>query len=231
MTLQELRSLLRDNLYERNRTGFVTSTLNAYVNAAMQHVSNWIVSLNAGLLVWQWQGTITNTKSERRVLVNLSSPPSPALYPKVRRIIEAERYQVPTAGADTLSQDDPSLEIIDFSSARLTSQAALTDYPPVFMYNETLGFVAPSNNTQVRVFYSHGLSDMIAEDDTPGQSNGVGEPNRIPVHFQILIPTYAAVLGLAAENNDASQWQGVFGEQKTQLLSGLSVRRRTPEQG
>jgi hypothetical protein len=221
VTLSDLKAALLANICEAGQSILTTAQQNRYINMAMHHVATWIASLDAGLLLTEWSGSVSNATDDLRVTIDLSSQD----YPRVVKIVEAER-------TDLADNDSPSLEIIAYPSGRLLIPAAAAVKPQVFVYNETIGFIRPANAIGCRVVYVHGLPDMDTDTNRPGETGATNDGDEvIPLQFQTLIATYAAVLALTGENSDASQWRAIYEEQRQQILAMLPTRVRTPGKG
>jgi hypothetical protein len=220
MNRGEMRDFLRTAIFDTSQTFLDDPQANTYLNAAQQHVANLLVAQDERHLLAGELGetgsedptdvlTIQNSGSKWYVI-------TPARLP-VRRIIEAYRTDL---GED---YDDPSLEIIDIKSAKAEHGAAgssgLKERPPVFVYNQQLGFVQPVHNIKVRVFYTYGIPDM-AED---------GDVSMLPLEFHLLVPLFAASLALVAENSDSTGTQAMLMQAMQAAGLGVTERADTPE--
>lgn len=225
MTLIELRATLKTHLFDWDETSFTNGELDVFLNAAMRHVASLLGAADTGHLIVKCDELIPNPAPvERIIFVTPGTTIPTTIYTSVRRIVYAERR-------DLANDDEPSLEIITFESARFHVGDSLQEKPPVFVYNNQLGFVQPVDNVRVWVWYLPQLPSMIADSDTPGQSGGMGNSDMLPVEYQHLIPVYAAVLALGGENRETTGWRATFSEMVEAM--GLSARERveTPEAG
>jgi hypothetical protein len=224
MTLAELRTILRSLLFDDSETDGLWSNaqLNAFLNTAMQNVASWAVAMDPSYVSTIHEGTVNNTDGALRVFV------SPEPYSRVRKILEAER-------SNPGSDDSPGLEIVAFRNTRSRIRSGLQPLPHVFLYGQQVGFLQPENNVAVRVYYVPVLPYMDIDLDTPGQDAGTGTANLLSEEFQVLIPTYAAILALTAENPQPAtvlqNMQAIYTEQKAALAAALGERVRTPERG
>lgn len=219
MTLAEIREQTRMLIADKDATAFTIPELDKFINAAMRHVANIAVATNPSLLLHEYTGTISNGSSAEVVLVDLSAQ----TYTKARRIVRARV----TGTAD----DTTELQITDFASIDKIKPDALTSRPPIFLYNETFGFVMPANNTAVSVYFMHGLLDMTAVTDSPGVSGGTGTANKLPVEWQDLIPLRAGGLALSADKRDSTMLRAEYLTIRDALIESVRDRRRTPENG
>ncbi len=210
MTLLQLRTILNGFIHNRGFGGApADSYLNQIVNLALQHVGNWVASTDADYLLTEQQFTLANPTEERWIFVTPTAP-----YSKVKRIVEARVIE--DVGVD----DDPTLKVITFASARSEFEGAPSVKPPVFVYNEKIGVVNPKPATVIAVTYVHALPFLTTDTD---------EPSALPESIQLLVPTYAAILLLTGEASDSQQWQGVFAEQKAEVAATLGLRKITQE--
>lgn len=214
MTRAELRDLLYHNIHLKDP--YLTETrANLLLNMALRHVTGWLHSQRAEYLLTEWSGTVLNPTSAPYVLIDLSAQ----VYSRVSYVVLARRTGT--------SDDDPFLKIIRLRAAKHEQRGDVQNKPAIFVHNEQFGFVRPSDSIAVAVTYAHQLPTMTHDANTPGQTGdpATGTANRMPEEFQILIPSYAAVLALGGENADASMWRGMVEEQKLALVAALAARR------
>lgn len=207
MTLQELRDILRANIFDEAATFLSDNQANRYINLAMQHVANLVESFQAHILFWVTpEDILLENESAKQIVIS----PNPT---DVRRVIGVDRVD---GGGDL--GDDPSLKIISFEAAVHERKDALLERPPAFTIQTYVGFVSPPKlEFKFRLYYIKALTDLT---DEPG-SNTV---ELLPAHHQILIPAYATVLALSAENADTTQWRQNVNEMA--VAAGLAIAER-----
>lgn len=219
MTLSEIRELFYSLTYQHQVRCAAAEALR-FINLALVHVGSWTIAQGPEQLVSEWSGTISNPDSDRRVFADLSGQP----YPRVRRILAAERTNLE-------SDDDPTLPVIGWAEVRNNYATELQGKPKLFLLNQRIGFIQPQNGVQVTVIYQHGLPALVLDADSPGQSSGVGEADKLPSEYQILVPSYAALLWATAEDLDVTRLRETFEEQKAQLASTARLPGAVPNRG
>ena len=217
MTLVELRQQMRNYMFDFRNVAFSDDECRAYLNVAMQHVANLLIASDSEQLIALAVFTISQPADAShhfsvarlydpldpdsmlpyiRILDLRIDPPG---YDRVRHILLAERSNV-----SALVDDDVTLKHTTFQAAVHERDTLASnnrhDKPAIFLYNQALGFVQPSDGIGIVVYFIPHVPDMVAATDTPGQANGVGGEDFIPATYQHLIPVYAALLALTSEN-------------------------------
>ncbi len=210
-TFEELRGILYEMVFDNEghpaALSFVMSK--HYLNLAQQHLANQITSQDEHNLLTEETVTIQNSASNLYVTMDLSN--------RVQRIVEA--YNSELAAAD----DDPTLKIVDVTTAKhehgVYGSSGLKSKPPIFLFNQGVGFVQPAHETKVKIFYIRGVKKMILSSDL----------SDLPEEYEPQLLSFAALLALNAENSDASQAQATFVQMAQAGGASISGRTDTPE--
>ncbi len=214
MTLADFQDQVLFNLYAQALDTRLSQTrVDRAVNAACQHVSNLVAAQRPGLFYRLWTGTIDNAIDLEFVVPDLSGN----VLDRVRKVVMARRR-------GSYSGDDPTLPTISPDEIEHKRTDALQDRPAVFVYNSGFAFLRPANGIAVEVLYEAAMPAMLAVSDSPGEVGGAGTADFLPLSYQHLIPSYAAVLCLAAAGRDVTKWLGIF--QHEAQAAGLDVARR-----
>ena len=219
MTLSELRTIFLDNVGDPDQDVWTTAMANRLINAAMHHVENLLVRDQVAALMRYEQVTASNSSSARVVLHDMGANLN------VRRLIRAE--------SPDETDDDKQLKILgDIRQVDSEVVTTLSSRPRVFQWNNGVGFVGPTDGLSVDLWYVAELPDMTADTDVPGQAGG--SPSDItadlmPLSIQPLIPSYAAVLALAGDNEAIDEWSQIFVDQMRAALAALGSRPRGSE--
>lgn len=219
MTRQTLRDTLYALLFETGRSSLSEATANRFLNDAMHHVAAWLTAHNLGYFLGTWTATVANTKREWIVPVDLSS----AVYPTALRVLWGARKVAGVEKYEPLTISGPDDTDV---FAGLYNDSDGPSRPTITVLNQTLALVnAPEAPTTYIAYYVHGLRDMTADTDTPGQSGGQGTANKLPELFQPLIPLYAATVALVAEQAASDGLRQLYEERKSQLIALLPTRQ------
>jgi hypothetical protein len=223
MTLSALRTQFLENVGDPSQDVWTDVKANRLVNQAMHYVENLLVRYCPSALLWTTTVSVSNSGSDRVVLVDMGATLS---NPNIRKLIRAENASI--------SGDDKSLKVIEVFSADAEIQDTLTDRPDIFQWNNVLGFVSPQDSLTVRVWYVAELPDMAVDADEPGQSNDTPDllnGELIPLPFQQLIPTYATVTALAGYNENTEVWERILSDQIRTALGAAREAQETSENG
>lgn len=212
MTLLELKSILKINIHD-DASLLTDANANRVINQAMQHVANWAIVQSPDLFIHVYTGSITNASDDVYVIADLSGED----YPVCQQILFAEN-------TDSGVGEDRALEQIDYRNINKRRRYTMQKYPYIFLYEQGFGSLEPENGTNIRVHYRHALPNMTLDADSPGVAAGTGTANKLPEHYQQLIPTYAAMLVLGGQHVEANSWHRLFGEQKAELMNSLAAR-------
>lgn len=216
MTLADLRTIFLDNVGDPDQDVWTTAMANRLINAAMHHVENLLVRDQVAALMRYEQVTVSNSSSDRVVLHDMGANLN------VRRLIRAE--------SPGESDDDKQLKILsDVHAVDAEVVTSLSTRPKVFQWNNGVGFVGPTDSLSVDLWYVAELPDMTADTDVPGQAGGSPSDitaDLIPLSMQALIPSYAAVLGLAGQNEGIDEWSAIFVDQMRAALAAMGSRPR-----
>lgn len=217
MTLEELTGRFWINVCQEGQAIIPEDGVEVYriINDATHHVAMWLSALGARHMLTEWTGTISNPEDVRHLHVTPDG-----FYNRVLKILDGER--TPTVGvAET---EDRSLEIVDWLTSRPAVPTSPAGRPQLYVHNEQIGLLRPADQIEIKVTFVHGLPDMTLSTDMPGQQGGDGTPNVIPIDFQHLIPSYAAILYLAGERETQTAWERIFSEQKQTIIGALGLR-------
>jgi len=217
MTLAQIRTALRTLLFDTAGDAYTDAQLLDFINRSMHHVANLAIAAQPHLLLHTYTGTLSNGSSADYITVDLSGQ----TYTRARKIVFAQRTG--------LSGQESTLQITDFANIDKLKGASMKPRPQVFLFNETLGFVQPTDNITVSVVYVHSLGDMSADTDSPGVAGGTGTANKLPVEWQSLIVLRAGLLALSADRRDSADLRSDYAELRDTLLSATGVRRMTHE--
>lgn len=222
MTRATLRETLYALLFETGRASVTDATANRFLNDAMHHVAAWIAANQLGYFIASWSGSVANAARLWMVPIDLSA----VAYPTALRLLWAGRKRTGVERYEALrliAPDDTDV------FAGLYNESEGPNRPGATVMNHVPALVnAPVEPTTYSFFYIHGLRDMTVDADTPGQSGGVGDENKLPELFQPLIPLYAAITALAAENADTTPLRQMYEERRAQLaaLTGTRLWKR-----
>lgn len=219
MNLGELRAALLDNVFA-SEDDFTYATLTRYLNQSLQHVGNLLAFRRPQLMLTDWSGVLNNPGPQNEILIDLSGQ----TYPSCRQIIRAERIGY--------SGEDATLKIVDYVNAEHELTSSSKARPPVFLWQQTFGFVQPEDQMTARVVYLHGLPDMTNDLDTPGQSGGIGDADKIPPEYHGVIAAHATMLLLTAEAAPGQrEWASVYADLRDAADLNVADRRRTAGKG
>lgn len=221
MTRAELRSQIRFNIFsDGNDAAPVDSRIDTIINMAMHHVANWARAVNPEILIAENTYDVQTPDA-----LGISIATTSQFYTVVKKIKFAKRT---TADADT----DPFLEIVEWESIQFRSETAAQKNPVCFVHNDAIGFYNADDEIEVIASVYHGLPDMTADADTPGEAGGSGTANKLPLEYHSMIASWAAYLILTGENgSNVKEWREIFDLEQAQLLQSLSNASRTPEKG
>lgn len=224
MTLAELRTAVRNNLFDSTTSGdfWTDPRLTVLLNQIAKHVANQVAGRHAAHFYVNWTTTLSNAADDGWVTVTPAAP-----YTVVREVIAAERT---VAG---FTDDNRELKLIDFARVdkELERISAAQQRPPVFLFGSQVGFLRPADGIGVRVVYVATLPDMVDATDTPGQVSGSGTANLLPPQYQHLIVTEATIAALAALGLDPRGWETILARQQAAAGLELAGRRREPGEG
>lgn len=216
MTLGEMRAMLLDNILDPGGGVWSGDAQKRYINAAMRHIANFADRRDQALFVASAAvAGLSGSSSFLDVPLYGSgfNLPSTARF---RRLLGVWR----TDHADGVKP----LQVIDHED-RSQYAAADSELPKCYIAGQKLGLVTPVAGIDLRMDYVQSLPDMTVDSDTPGQSGGSGTADLLPPEYHALVPTYATVLALRAENLDATGWAEVYAEQREELQQTLDTRR------
>ena len=219
MNLSEMRSVLLDNIDDPQSTFLSVSSANRYLNIAMRHVANWADARQQGLFYFTTgavnfpAGTVAIPYVE--VGFDDMGIDGSSLRP-FRRLIQVAKLASPAR---------ITLKIVPIEDREKYLKDAGELIPRAYVGENGIALINPSTAATYTVLYVYSLPDMSANGDTPGTTGGVGTANALPIEYHPLIPLYATVLALQADNVDASQWREVYAEQKQAVDSTLVNRR------
>jgi hypothetical protein len=218
MTLAEMRQLLYANMFEENRPSLPDATANRYLNNAMQHVVNLMISMDYGLATitrtfvtvndgtaWYWQPEIVEGND-----------------PYGRQIVAARRM-------NPSSDDDPWLEVVTAATMRAHLSGSLQGRPKVLIWQRRVTFLEPEPGVQVLTEYVPELPPMVEDGDEPGWGSiAKFEQGFVPDHWQPVIVSYATIMALAAEQSNADAWRAIMNEQLQAAGASKVSEHQTP---
>jgi len=209
VTLEDMRGILRTNIFDETATFLSDDQANQYINLALHHVENLVESFQAHILFeitpWVEEEPIIVDNEDDRIILILPKPDN------VRRLLGADRV-------DLTNDDDPSLKIISFEAAIHERRGSPLEKPPAFDVIGKIGLVRPLHGISLRFYYIKSLPDLLVDDSIV---------EKMPLHHQILIPAYATILALSAENSDTTQWRQNFAEMA--MAAGLAITERAQQ--
>jgi hypothetical protein len=218
MTLGEMRQLLYANMFEENRPSLPDATANMYLNHAMQHVVNLMVSMDAGL------ATITRTFTT----VNdgtawyYQPPVVEGTDPFGRQIVAARRM-------NQSSGDDPWLEVVTAPTMRSHLTGSLQGRPKVLIWQRTVTFLEPEHGVEALVEYVPELPYMVEDGDEPGWGSIAKlDDGFVPEQWQPAIVSYATIMALASEQSNADAWRAILNEQLQAAGASKASEHQTP---
>ncbi len=221
MTLENLRDMLRDLLFDKAQTAalqpFGDANLDRFINAGMHQVYNLARSLQSNLFVTWASGTLTGGGA-RLALLNISAA---APYDVVVEILHAYRSDA--------NQSNLTVDVLKAVTWKILDTPQ--DQPRVCLFNNGIAVLAPPATATIYVVYVHTLPDMTADSDTPGQVGGSGTANRMPIVYHPLIASWAAVLALGGlRSPNAQAMLAIWADNKAALAAALRGRDTTSTQ-
>ena len=205
MTLSEMRTALQDNCRD-DGTYLTSARSNRFINQGMHHVANLIASQRPHLMMTSQ--SVTPTGGTAGVLELLT------LTLRCKSLIRGR-----------LSTGE-NLQKVPANEAENHLKHVVQAQPKMTEYNSTIALLEPAASLTIVVHYVYGLTDMTADNDTPGVVGGGGTANAIPPEYHPLITDFATLQALSADGRDPGGWLPVYQARGEALGLDLRIRRR-----